>query len=442
MSALPIDITPTADCCPPDPGATLEHDVAHLEIHGQIRGMSATRRNIENFPGFDPIAADNLPALQAAIDDGPGQLHLPRVYNIDGVPNFNNKNAIEVVGHGNARATGFAASGLLYTSDPGERLFDMRDSQAITIRNLKIAATADAASFDGGIFDLSSGDLSEEPSGHLFEGCAIGGHSTTRTPTAFLLDGSHQITIRGCDFFYLTHMTEGANHGVGAGGLVTVEGQCLWANAKVGHTVFNNPTSSYAVRDITLEGDSTGKLSIIKSPAGIAPRGFLLEAPWIGDINTPAGEAMIEWIGHDLKIVTPGGQITVPGATLAADDMRLVRILANNLRGLCIEGYVSGAGCVIDYGTTSGHFGFRHDFTTDHNTSEFAGTLPNNVVGIVPEYGRRLGNMTEAVGLTDPNGVVFASPGDVWTNRAGAANHVKWIKQTGTNSSTGWLAAA
>lgn len=43
-------------------------------------------------------------------------------------------------------------------------------------------------------------------------------------------------------------------------------------------------------------------------------------------------------------------------------------------------------------------------------------------------------------GTGDPNGVVTGSPGNVYLNRSGGANTTIWIKESGVNTSTGWVA--
>jgi hypothetical protein len=43
-------------------------------------------------------------------------------------------------------------------------------------------------------------------------------------------------------------------------------------------------------------------------------------------------------------------------------------------------------------------------------------------------------------GNGDPNGVVTASPGALYTNTAGGANLTLWVKESGTATNTGWVA--
>jgi len=43
-------------------------------------------------------------------------------------------------------------------------------------------------------------------------------------------------------------------------------------------------------------------------------------------------------------------------------------------------------------------------------------------------------------GSGDPNGNVMASPGAVYTNTAGGAGATLWVKESGANTNTGWVA--
>jgi hypothetical protein len=43
------------------------------------------------------------------------------------------------------------------------------------------------------------------------------------------------------------------------------------------------------------------------------------------------------------------------------------------------------------------------------------------------------------IGTGDPNGVVTASPGVTFLNRAGGAATTFWVKESGVNTNTGWV---
>lgn len=43
-------------------------------------------------------------------------------------------------------------------------------------------------------------------------------------------------------------------------------------------------------------------------------------------------------------------------------------------------------------------------------------------------------------GTGDPNGVVVGSPGNLYLNRSGGAGTTLYVKETGVNTNTGWVA--
>jgi hypothetical protein len=45
-----------------------------------------------------------------------------------------------------------------------------------------------------------------------------------------------------------------------------------------------------------------------------------------------------------------------------------------------------------------------------------------------------------ASGNGSPNDVVIGSPGDIYTNRSGGANTTLWVKESGVDTNTGWVA--
>ena len=66
--------------------------------------------------------------------------------------------------------------------------------------------------------------------------------------------------------------------------------------------------------------------------------------------------------------------------------------------------------------------------TLSHLTSNAA-----NVVTIQPA------NASVNAGSGSPNGVVNGNPGDLYLNTAGGAGTTLWVKESGTNTKTGWI---
>lgn len=64
---------------------------------------------------------------------------------------------------------------------------------------------------------------------------------------------------------------------------------------------------------------------------------------------------------------------------------------------------------------------------------------PQGVQSNFETLSRDLG-FEDFIGSGNPNGVVTASPGAIYRNRAGGANTTLWIKESGVGTSTGWVA--
>lgn len=82
---------------------------------------------------------------------------------------------------------------------------------------------------------------------------------------------------------------------------------------------------------------------------------------------------------------------------------------------------------------SSGGLSFLQGITDALNGTQ--GIVAPNVSQVTLGTGTKISS-----GTGSPNGVVLGRPGDLYLNLAGGAVNTLWVKESGSNTNTGWVA--
>lgn len=103
------------------------------------------------------------------------------------------------------------------------------------------------------------------------------------------------------------------------------------------------------------------------------------------------------------------------------------------------EGVVTaGPGSICQTRVNSTTGGAVYVKLTGSGNTGWASILTTNTAGTA----MTVNGVTMTFSTGSPNGVVTGNVGDEYTDKNGAAGGIKWIKQTGTATNTGWVPIA
>jgi hypothetical protein len=122
-----------------------------------------------------------------------------------------------------------------------------------------------------------------------------------------------------------------------------------------------------------------------------------------------------------------------------------------NATGIAIDGFkygvsvsvpaISGAGAAALNASGGGSGQYGAYITNSAGTALYAAT-GGGATGIAIDCANaiKVGGALFSSGTGSPNGVVLGVPGDVYTNKSGGAGATWWVKESGSNTNTGWVA--